>query len=59
VNYSTSQSLTKGKIIKVYESILTKEGKTYIDKLICSAEKFLNIANSGNESFMNIKGLAN
>lgn len=44
-NYSSGQSITKGKIVKNYEVIFNNKGASYIDDLIQRAKVYTKIAN--------------
>ena len=57
-NYSTSQSLTKGRIVKEYEKIFKNQGAQYIDKLIYRAQIYNEISNNETEYSFNLSGLA-
>ncbi|WP_415426411.1 DUF262 domain-containing protein [Staphylococcus borealis] len=57
-NYSTSQSLTKGRIVKEYEKIFKNQGAQYIDKLIYRAQIYNEISNNDTEYSFNLSGLA-
>ncbi|PNZ70588.1 DUF262 domain-containing protein [Staphylococcus croceilyticus] len=57
-NYSTSQSLTKGRIVKEYEKIFKNQGAQYIDKLIYRAKIYNEISNNETDYSFNLSGLA-